>query len=88
MWLKQERSVSFVLTFYLCLFLKGYRGSDRPVKTGEPCKSLELLTTWCAAKTLVRNHSFGGFSQAGLLGILAVAEHAGEFDKIIRLSQR
>uniref|UniRef100_A0A3Q1BHU5 TatD DNase domain containing 3 n=1 Tax=Amphiprion ocellaris TaxID=80972 RepID=A0A3Q1BHU5_AMPOC len=32
--------------------------------------------------------SAGDFDKAGLLGLLAVAEHAGEFDKVIELSQR
>lgn len=83
-----------------CVLLKGCGGSGRPFKTGEPRKlgaehSLVLESTCCGWMDGLINgwmngwmYSFSWFSQAGLLGILAVAEHAGEFDKIIQLSQR
>ena len=42
----------------------------------------------CLFSCEFQSNFFAVFPKAGLLALLAVAEHAGEFDKIIALSQR
>lgn len=85
---------------YICLFLlSGHRGGDREFTEGELAhlrNSVQITanTVLCVyvcvcvrCMCVLRKLNFTG-SQAGLRALLAVAEHAGEFDKIIELSQR